>query len=178
MRVEISHRDEMNCDDGTIRTYDAEDAEDATPVSAGRSSPAAHSVQVLWQLRSGKRIEDVVEHRRQLSGHPELVGWVPGRGGLALVLKRVTGYSSRGRSAQVDRPCRSGGLAAKVRLGEFRTTGSRCPWCVIAGGSSTATKGCIGAEALGWRAKVPRPQSDKGRSRAPSGVEKGGLGPR
>ncbi len=118
-------------------------------------------LQVLWQLRSGKRIEDVANSTG--ISYRAIQNWVAWyrQGGLLRVLERVTGNGSRGRAAKL-RPLQQQALAAKVRQGTFRSAWDAVGWVQARWGIVYSYKGMYSLlKRLGGRPKVPRPRSDK-----------------
>lgn len=81
----------------------------------------------MWQLRQGKRIQDVVETVGV--SYRAVQNWVAWyrTGGLGEVLKRVTGHRGQGVAPKLNgRQQRA--LAAKVQWGEFRTVWDAVQW--------------------------------------------------
>lgn len=118
-------------------------------------------LQVLWQLRQGKRIEDVVATTGvSYRAVQHWVAWYR-QGGLAPVLERVTGYHSQGKPPKLS-PLQQRALAAKVRLGCFRTVWDALAWVQDRWGISYSYQGMYTVlERLQAGPKVPRPQSTK-----------------
>ena len=81
----------------------------------------------LWHLRQGERIQEVA----RLMATPERViqRWIKGyrQGGLAAVLRRVTGHGASGKAAYLSVQ-QQRALGTRVALGDLRTV-----WEVVQG---------------------------------------------
>jgi transposase len=115
----------------------------------------------LWHLRSGKRVQDVVEIvgvdcrviQRWLSWYRQ--------GGLEEVLRRVSGHGVPGVRPYLNR-LQQKALVARVALGDFRTVWDVMQWVKARWGVSYSYEGMrslMKRHKLGL--KVPRPQSEK-----------------
>ncbi len=85
-----------------------------------RHSQRRTRLQVLWHLRSGKRIADAVDITgASYRSIQEWISWYR-QGGLKEVLRRVVGHHAKGVEPYLN-PVQQKALVAKVKLGEFRT---------------------------------------------------------
>lgn len=131
-------------------------------------------LQALWHLRRGKRIADVEE----LLGvrYRTLQKWVAWyrQGGLAEVLRHVTGHGSKGAKAYLG-SLQQRAVLAKVELGEFRTVWEGRAWVKDRWGVMYTYKGMHDLlERHDCRPKVPRPQSEKADKQRQEAWKKGG----
>jgi|GEM_PF-273571 len=115
-------------------------------------------LQALWHLRSGKRLQDVVD----IVGvsYRTLQYWVAWyrAGGLAEVMRRIPGHGSRGKAKLT--PIQERALAAKISLGFFRTVWDAIQWVRDRWHIQYRYSGlhaCL--QRLHCAPKVPRPQS-------------------
>jgi transposase len=118
-------------------------------------------LQALWHLRSGKRMQEVVE----IVGSPYRViqRWVAWyrHGGLEEVLKRVSGHGAKGVSAYLNE-VQQRALVARVALGDFRTVWDVLDWVEARWGVTYSYDGMYSLmKRHKLRLKVPRPQSAK-----------------
>ncbi len=132
-------------------------------------------LQALWQLRRGKRIEDVVD----LTGasYRSVQQWLRGyrEGGLSEVLRRVVGYHAKGKKSYLN-PLEQRALVAKVQLGQFRTVWDAIEWVRDRWGVSYTYQGMytlLKGHELGL--KVPRPHSEKADAQQQTAWKKGGC---
>jgi transposase len=131
-------------------------------------------LQVLWQLRMGKRLQDVAAtvgvNVRVIQ---RWVAWYRD-GGLEAVMQRVTGHGARGMAAYLsDRQQRA--LIARVALGDFRTVWDVIHWVEGRWGVVYTYDGMytlLKRHKLGL--KVPRPQSEKADQAKQEAWKKGG----
>jgi transposase len=118
-------------------------------------------LQALWQLRRGKRVQDVVD----LTGGScrsiqQWLRWYR-EGGLSEVLRRVVGHQARGKKPYLDR-LQQRALVAKVQQGQFRTVWDAVEWVRARWEVSYTYKGMYSLmKGLGLGLKVPRPHSAK-----------------
>jgi transposase len=132
-------------------------------------------LQALWQLRQGKRIQDVVDTAGV--SYRAVQNWVAWyrQGGLEEVLRRVTGHRSKGVEPKLnERQQRA--LAAKVQLGEFRTVWDAVSWVQARWGVRYTYQGMYALmqrHELG--PKVPRPQASKADPQRQEAWKKGGF---
>ncbi len=87
-------------------------------------------LQALWQLRLGKRIQDVVDltgasYRPSAEGQ-QWLQWYR-QGGLSEVLRRVVGHHAKGKKPYLNQR-QQRALVAKVQLGQFRTVWDVIEW--------------------------------------------------
>lgn len=115
----------------------------------------------FWHLRLGKQVKEIAE----LMGTSERViqRWVSWyrAGGLAQVLKRVTGHGTVGAPAYLS-PLQQKALVARVKLGDFRTVWDVMAWVEARWGIGYSYEGMrsvLKRHQCGL--KVPRPQSEK-----------------
>lgn len=115
----------------------------------------------LWHLRLGKQIREMAD----LVGSDERViqRWVAWyrSGGLAEVMRRVTGHGTVGTSAKLS-PLQQKALVARVKLGEFRTVWDVIAWVEARWGIRYSYEGMRSVlKRNQCTIKVPRPQSEK-----------------
>ena len=130
-------------------------------------------LQALWQLRLGKRIQDVVD----LTGasYRSVQQWLQWyrQGGVNEVLRRVVGHHAKGKTPYLNR-LQQRALVAKVQQGEFRTVWDVMEWVRGRWGVGYTYQGMYSqmkGHDLGL--KVPRPQSDKADSQQQTAWKKG-----
>jgi transposase len=116
---------------------------------------------VLWHLRQGKRVEDVVQMTGR--GYRLIQRWVSWyrHGGLVEVLQRVTGHGTQGVEAKLS-AVQQKALVARVKLGDFATVWEVLDWVKARWGimySYEGMRSVLKRNRLGL--KVPRPQSEK-----------------
>jgi transposase len=131
-------------------------------------------LQTLWQLRTGKRRADVVEsvgvsYRAVQQG----VAWYRA-GGLAEVLRRVTGYASQGTAPHLNAK-QQRALAARVALRDFKTVWEVIQWAEDRWGVQYSYQNVLTHETSSIEIEVPRPQSDKADPAQQTAWKKGGL---
>ena len=85
-------------------------------------------LQVLWQLRQGKEVQDVVDStgaslRSVLRSVHQWLQWYR-QDGLAEVLRRVVGHHAKGNLNRLQQRA----LVAKVQPGQFRTVWDVVEW--------------------------------------------------
>jgi len=115
----------------------------------------------LWHLRLGKQIRQMSE----ITGTDERViqRWVAWyrSGGLEEVLRRVTGHHTTGAPAYLNR-LQQKALAARVKLGDFRTVWDAVEWVQARWGIRYSYEGMRSVMKRNQCVlKVPRPQSEK-----------------
>ncbi len=130
-------------------------------------------LQGLWQLRQGKRIEDVVD----LTGasYRSVQNWTRWyrQGGLSEVLRRVVGYQAKGKKPYLNQ-LQQRALAAKVQQGRFRTVWDVVQWVRDRWGVSYTYKGMYTLmKGHGLGLKVPRPHSAKADAQQQTAWKKG-----
>jgi len=118
-------------------------------------------LQVLWQLRQGKGVPDVVD----LTGasHRSVHQWLRWyrQGGLSEVLRRVVGHQAQGKKPYLN-ALRQRALVAKVQQGQFRTVWDAKKWVQGRWGVSYTYKGMYSLmKGHGLGLKVHRPHSEK-----------------
>ena len=118
-------------------------------------------LQALWQLRQGKRIQDVVD----LTGasYRSVQHWIRWyrQGGLSEVLRRVVGHQAKGKRPYLNR-LQQKALVAKVQQGQFPTVWDVVQWVGDRWGVSYTYKGMYTLmKGHGLGLKVPRPHSEK-----------------
>ncbi len=118
-------------------------------------------LQVLWQLRQGKGVPEVVD----LTGasHRSVHQWLRWyrQGGLAEVLRRVVGHQAKGKKSYLNALQRRA-LVAKVQQGQFRTVWDVVEWVWGHWQVSYTYKGMYSLlKGHGLGLKVPRPHSEK-----------------
>jgi len=115
----------------------------------------------FWHLRMGKSIREL----SAMTGTDERViqRWVAWyrSGGLVEVLRRVTGHGTVGAPAYLNRRQQKA-LAARVKLGDFRTIWDVLAWVAGRWGIGYSYEGMRSVmKRNGCVLKVPRPQSEK-----------------
>lgn len=115
----------------------------------------------FWHLRLGKQIRQVSE----MTGTDERViqRWVSWyrSGGLTEVLRRVTGHQTTGAPAYLTQ-LQQKALAARVKLGDFRTVWDVMAWVEARWGIRYSYEGMRSVMKRNQCVlKVPRPQSEK-----------------
>ncbi len=118
-------------------------------------------LQALWQLRQGKRVQDVVD----LTGasYRSVQQWLRcyRQAGLSEVLRRVVGHQAKGKKPYLNR-LQQKALVAKVQQGQFRTVWDAMEWVQGRWGVSYTYKGMYSLmKGHGLGLKVPRPHSEK-----------------
>lgn len=115
----------------------------------------------FWHLRRGKQIKEVSEMTgRDARRIREWVSWYRA-GGLAKVLRRVTGHGTVGVAAQLT-GLQQKALVARVKLGDFRTVWDVMAWVEARWGIRYSYEGMRSVmKRHGCVLKVPRPQSEK-----------------
>ncbi len=130
-------------------------------------------LQALWQLREGKRIQEVVE--RVGVSYRAVQNWLAWyrEGGLPAVLARTRGEGNRGAMPKLEaRQQRA--LAAKVELGEFRTVWDAVQWVRDRWGIRYTYQGMFALlKRLESAPKVPRRRSEKADPQQQEGWKKG-----
>ena len=130
-------------------------------------------LQVLWQLRQGKRIQDVVD----LTGasYRSVQQWLRWyrQGGLSEVLRRVVGHHAKGKKPYLNQ-LQQRALVAKVQQGETRTVWDVIEWVRGRWGVRYTYKGMYTLmKGRGLGLKVPRPHSEKADARQQAAWKKG-----
>ena len=130
-------------------------------------------LQAFWQLRLGKRIQDVVD----LTGasYRRVQQWLQWyrRGGLNEVLRRVVGYQAKGKKPYLNR-LQQRALVAKAQLGQFRTVWDVTEWVQGRWGVRYTYKGMYTLmKGHGLGLKVPRPHSEKADAQQQAAWKKG-----
>ncbi len=118
-------------------------------------------LQALWQLRQGKRVQDVVDLTG--SSYRSVQQWLQWyrQGGLGEVLRRVVGHQARGKEPYLNR-LQQRALVAKVQQGQFRTVWDAMEWVRGRWGVRYTYKGMYSLmKGNGLGLKVPRPHSAK-----------------
>jgi transposase len=131
-------------------------------------------LQALWQLREGKRIQEVVE--RVGVSYRAVQNWLRWyrQGGVREVCQRVTGYHSQGAAAYLN-GLQQQALAAKVELGEFRTAWEAVQWVEDRWNIRYSYQGMYALlKRHDLHRKVPRPRSDKADPQQQAAWKKGG----
>jgi transposase len=129
----------------------------------------------LWQLRTGKRVQEVADIVGV--GCRVIQRWLEWyrRGGLAAVLRRVSGHGAQGVPPYLNaRQQRA--LVARVALGDFRTIWEVRHWVEARWGirySYNGMRSLMKRHQLGL--KVPRPRSTKASVEAQEAWKKGGY---
>lgn len=115
----------------------------------------------LWHLRRGKQIKEVSEMTgRDARRIREWVSWYR-EDGLAEVLRRITGHGTMGVSSNLT-SLQQKALAARVKLGDFRTVWDVMTWVEARWGICYSYEGMRSVmKRKGCALKVPRPQSEK-----------------
>ena len=131
-------------------------------------------LQALWQLRLGKRIQDVVD----LTGasYRSVQQWLQWyrQGGVNEVLRRVVGHHAKGKKPYLNR-LQQRALVAKVQQGEFRTVWDVMEWVRGRWGVGYTYQGMYSQmKGMGWGGKSPGPIQTK---RMPSSRPPGKRGP-
>jgi len=115
----------------------------------------------LWHLRQGERVEEVA----QMTGtaYRVIQRWVSWyrHGGLAEVMRRVSGHGTQGVKAKLS-SVQQKALVARVKLGDFTTVWDVLAWVEARWGivySYEGMRSVLKRNQLGL--KVPRPQSEK-----------------
>lgn len=132
-------------------------------------------LQALWQLRQGKRVQDVVDwtgaSRRSVQ---QWLQWYR-QGGLGEVLRRVVGHQARGKEPYLNR-LQQRALVAQVQRGQFRTVWDVVEWVRGRWGVSYTYKGMYSLmKGNGLGVKVPRPHSEKADAKQQLAWKKGGY---
>ncbi len=123
--------------------------------------PRRTRLQVLWQLRQGKGVQDVVD----LTGAScrsvqQWLQWYR-QGGLGEVLRRVVGHQAKGKKPYLNR-LQQRALVAKVQERQFRTVWDAREWVWCRWGVNYTYKGMYSLmKGHGLGLKVPRPHSEK-----------------
>jgi transposase len=155
-----------------------ETAEELKALYLKEKHPQRHTrLQTLWHLRSGKRVQDVVEImgvdcrviQRWLSWYR--------RGGLEEVLRRVSGQGAPGVPALLNAKQQKA-LVARVALGDFRTVWDVLRWVKARWGviySYEGMRSLMKRHKLGL--KVPRSQSEKASPEKQAAWKKGVCSP-
>ena len=131
-------------------------------------------LQVLWQLRQGKKLTTVAD----LVGvsYRVLQRWVAWyrEGGLEEVLCRVTGHHAQGATPYLN-ACQQKALAGRVELGDFRTVWDVIEWVTARWGITYSYQGMYALmRRQGLNLKVPRPHSEKADAHQQTHWKKGG----
>ena len=118
-------------------------------------------LQALWQLRQGKRIQDVVD----LTGasYRSVQQWLRWyrQGGLGEVMRRIVGHHAKGKKPYLNR-LQQKVLVAKVQPGQFRTVWDVVEWVQGRWGETYTYNGMYSLmKGHGLGLKVPRPHSEK-----------------
>lgn len=115
----------------------------------------------LWHLRQGQQIKDVAAMTgRDARRIREWVAWYR-IGGLAEVLRRVTGHGTVGVAPQLN-AIQQKALAARIKLGDFRTVWDVVDWVAARWGIHYSYEGMRSVmKRNDCVLKVPRPQSEK-----------------
>ena len=128
----------------------------------------------LWQLRLGQQQEVVAENLGvNVRVIQRWVGWYRD-GGLAALMQRVSGHGARGVAAYLS-DVQQRAVAARVRLGDFRTVWDVMDWVRGRWGVAYSYDGLytlLKRHQLGL--KVPRPQSEKAAPTQQEEWKKGG----
>ena len=132
-------------------------------------------LQALWQLRLGKRIQDVVD----LTGtsYRRVQQWLQWyrQGGLSEVLRRVVGHQAKGKKPYLNQ-LQQRALVAKVQLGQFRTVWDVIEWVQGRWGVRYTYQGMYTLmRGHGLGLKVPRPHSEKADAQQQAAWKKGGF---
>lgn len=132
-------------------------------------------LQVLWQLRTSKRIADVVENVGvSYRAVQQWLAWYRA-GGLEKVLRHITGHASRGAMSYLNAN-QQRALAARVELGNFKTVWEVVQWAEDRWGVRYSYKGMYSLmKRHRLNLKVPRPQSEKANPAQQTAWKKGGL---
>ena len=129
--------------------------------------------QALWLLRTGRGLRETAQivgvHYRTLQ---QWVAWYRAAGLTALQAHRKAGP---GRVARL-RPEQEQELLAQATTGSFRTAQDVQQWLGTRFGVTYTRKGVYSLlSRLGWRPKVPRPQSTRAAPEVQEAWKKGGL---
>ncbi len=131
-------------------------------------------LQVLWLVRQGQSAR-AAAHPAGVGEHTAIrwLGWYR-PGGLAAVLRRLPGHTSRGRANWLSRDQRSA-LLAEAATGRFLTAADAQAWIRAEFGVAYSRRGTYGALArLGIHSKVPRPQAERANPASQDAWKKGG----
>ena len=120
----------------------------------------------LWHLREGKQVKQV----SQMTGTDVRIiqKWLSWYrvGGLAEVLRRVTGHGTVGTHPYLDE-LQQRALVARTRLGDFRTVWDVMEWVQARWGIAYSYEGMRSVMKRNQLVlKVPRPQSEKANPQA------------
>jgi len=132
-------------------------------------------LQVLWHLRQGKRIQDVVAITG--TGYRVIQKWLAWYrdGGLSEVLARTTGHGATGQMPYLS-AMQQRALAARVQLGDFRTVWDVVEWVEARWGIRYSYEGMRSVMKRNRLSlQVPRPQSQKANPTAQQAWKKGGY---
>ena len=130
-------------------------------------------LQAFWQLRLGKRIQDVVD----LTGasYRRVQQWLRWyrQGGLSEVLRRVVGHHAKGKKPYLNQ-LQQRALVAKTQQGQFRTVWDVIEWVRDRWGVNYRYKGMYTLmKGHGLGLKVPRPHSEKADDQQQAAWKKG-----
>ena len=130
-------------------------------------------LQVLWQLRQGKEVQDVVDSTgASLRSVHQWLQWYR-QDGLAEVLRRVVGHHAKGKKPYLNR-LQQRALVAKVQQGQFRTVWDVVEWVQDRWKVGYTYKGMYSLlKGHGLGLKVPRPHSEKADAQQQLAWEKG-----
>lgn len=131
-------------------------------------------LQALWQLRAGKRIADVVASVGvSYRAVQQWLAWYRA-GGLAEMVRRVTGHASHGTPPHLNAK-QQRALAARVELGDFKTVWEVIRWAEDRWGIRYSYQGMYSLmKRHRLKLKVPRPQSEKAVPAQQAAWKKGG----
>ena len=118
-------------------------------------------LQALWQLRQGKRIQDVVDSTGV--SYRSVQHWIRWyrQGGLSEVLRRVVGHQAKGKKPYLNW-LQQKALVAKVQQGQFPTVWDVVQWVRDRWGVTYTYQGMYTLmKGHGLGLKVPRPHSEK-----------------
>ena len=133
-------------------------------------------LQAFWQLRLGKRIQDVVDltgasYRPSAEGQ-QWLRWYR-QGGLSEVLRRVVGHHAKGKKPYLNQ-LQQRALVAKTQQGQFRTVWDVIEWVRDRWGVNYRYKGMYTLmKGHGLGLKVPRPHSEKADDQQQAAWKKG-----
>lgn len=115
----------------------------------------------FWHLRQGKQIKEVAEMiGKDARRIRQWVAWYR-LGGLVEVLRRVTGHGTVGVTPHLT-PLQQKALAARIKLGDFRTVWDVVEWVEARWGIGYSYEGMRSVMKRNQCVlKVPRPQSEK-----------------
>ena len=153
-----------------------ESAEELKALYKHASHPQRRTrLQVLWQLRTGKRIADVVESVGvSYRAVQQWLAWYRA-GGLEKVLHHITGHASRGATPYLNAK-QQRALAARVELGDFKRGWEVVQWAERRWGVRYRYKGMYALlKRHRLNLKVPRPQSEKADPAQQTAWKKRGL---